>query len=172
MGGCIIEFAAPPILNLSIPVIKFHITLNGSNFAAGVLQGLIIGPNVSSVQVSINLKSIVLTKNPVKGIASTAKGFIKGAMAGTLNGLLFGNWGHGVSVVGVHNFELYTSSGSRVKWLEEVLDTLDIEKDLEAVKRLRSKAGKVAKNVKDGFVNVSGSFVDAAVKSGSKCVIM
>lgn len=153
-------------------MVKFHITLNGSTFAAGVLQGLVIEPKMTSLLVSISLKSIVLTKNPVKGIASTAKGFIKGAMTGTLNGLLFGNWGHGISVVGVHKFELYTKSGSRVIWLEEVLDTLNIEKDLEAVKRLRSKAGKVAKNVKDGFVNVSGSFVDAAVKSGSKCVIM
>jgi hypothetical protein len=136
------------------------------------LQGLIIGPNSSSVNVSIHLKSVVLSKNPVKGIASTAKGFLKGAVTGTLNGLLFGNWGHGISIVGVHKFELYTSSGFRVKWLEEVFETLEIEKDLEAVKRLRSNAGKVAKNVKDGFVNVSGSFVDAAVKSGSKCVIM
>ena len=136
------------------------------------MQGLIIGPNSSSVKVSIHLKSVVLSKNPVKGIASTAKGFLKGAVTGTLNGLLFGNWGHGISIVGVHKFELYTSSGFRVQWLEEVFETLEIEKDLEAVKRLRSNAGKVAKNVKDGFVNVSGSFVDAAVKSGSKCVIM
>jgi hypothetical protein len=135
------------------------------------MQGLMIGPNTPSVQVSISLKSIVL-KNPVKGMASTAKGFIKGAMTGTLNGLLFGNWGQGLSVIGVHKFELYTSLGTRVEWLEEVLDNLELEKDLEAVKRLRSQAGKVAKNVKDGFVNVSGSFVDAAVKSGSKCVVM
>ena len=154
-----------------MPVIKFHLTLNGSTFAAGVLQGLIIGPNTSSVQVSISLKSIVL-KNPVRGMASTVKGLLKGAMTGSLNGLLFGNWGQGLSVVGLRKIELYSSSGSRVEWLEQVLDTLELEKDLEAVKRLRSNAGKVAKNVKDGFASVSGSFVDAAVKSGSKCVVM
>ena len=49
-----------------------------------------------------------------------------------INGLFFGNWGKCVSIIGVHSFEIYSASGSRICWIEDILEMLEIEKDLEA----------------------------------------
>lgn len=171
VGGLDINFASPPLLNLSIPVVKFKIKLNGSNIAEGVVQGLIVDPESSRIQTSIHLSSIV-TSQPIKGFASTARGILRGALTGALNGLLFGEWGAGSSVVGLSEIELHDGQGKRVYWLEAVLEALEMEKDLEALKRLRNRAGQAASNVKDGFANLSASLLDAAGRCGSKCSVM
>jgi hypothetical protein len=171
VGGIDITFKEPPAMNLSLPVIRFKVSLNGSNVAQGVLQGLILTSKKDQVNLSIQLTSVVVEK-PLSGMAATAKGMLRGALTGTLNGLLFGQWGEGASVVGIHNIEVFDKDGCHVVWLEQVLDAFEIEKDLEAFKRLRNRAGMAAGNVREAALNLGGTIMDAVARGGSRCSIM
>lgn len=171
IGGLDLQFASPPRLALALPVIRFKVQLNGSAIANGTLQGLILSHDSAHVPLSIQLTSVAVSK-PIRGLASTAKSFLKGALTGTLNGLLFGDWGAGSSVIGITNIEVFDMDGQHVLWLESILGALDFEKDLEAFERAKDRAGKAAGNVKDAVVNLSATVMDAASRGGSKCSIM
>jgi hypothetical protein len=50
--------------------------------------------------------------------------------------------------------------------------SLEIERDLDAVKKASNKAGEAVSNVKDGLMNFTAGIVHAAKVNGSKCNVM
>ena len=158
-------------MELCLPLIKAKVALNGSQVASCTIYGLSLDKTKTHVDLSVETVPLVVSK-PISGALSAARGVVRGALTGTLNGLLFGQWGEGSTIMGVYEIEIYDSEYHHVEWLEIILNNLEIEKDLDAVKRVKSKAGQVAHNVKDGLSQLASNVVHTAISRGSKCSIM
>ena len=95
---------------------------------------------------------------PLRGIASAARGLLQGAVQGTLNGLLYGDWGGKAVVLGVNQFKIFSDQGE-IEWLTRILEPIEVEKDVEAAKRVRGKAGEMIGDVRDGLFNLVSEMI-------------
>jgi hypothetical protein len=113
--------------------------------------------------VLIEITPSVVSSRPLRGLFSSAKGVLKGALTGTVSGLLGGEWGSGSSVLKIVNVRIEDEMGKNVLWLEEVLEVLELEHDLDAIRRLGGKA-------KDGVMGVAAALLAAG--GPGRCVVM
>ena len=56
-------------------------------------------------------------------------------------------------MLGVNKLQVFTDSGE-ILWLTNLLEAIEFEKDIEAAKRVKGKAGEIIGDVKDGVFNL------------------
>ncbi|RKO92890.1 hypothetical protein BDK51DRAFT_38362 [Blyttiomyces helicus] len=161
-AGLDVLFSAPPALTCSLlGQVSFAITLNGSHVATGSVNGLGVVSSRRTASIGIDVVPVVMSR-PIRGLATLARGVIKGALSGAVNGFVSGDWGGGAVVVGLRDVAVFDLTGRRVEWIEELVSGLSLERDMEAVKRLRRRAGRVVGSVADGLFDVVIQVMDAA----------
>jgi hypothetical protein len=135
-AGLEIEFTRPPGLNFSIGSVSFRSSLNG----IGVASCEVLPSSMSQLSkeccFTIHINPDVLV-NPIVGPFHTFRSILRGALHGTMNGLLFGDWATDSCVVGIQNIFIRDERGFAVLWLNDLLDGFDFEYDIgkKAVER-------------------------------------
>ena len=152
-----VTFRSLPSLKLKIYKIKWNLNLNSSHVASGTIRGLDEFGTLAECLIQLDLVPLVVSQ-PLRGIVSAARGIVQGAVQGTLNGLLYGDWGGKAVVLGVSQFKIFTDQGE-VEWLTKILEPIEFEKDMEAAKRVRGKAGEIMGDVRDGVFNLLSEMI-------------
>ncbi|KAJ3215307.1 hypothetical protein HDU67_000584 [Dinochytrium kinnereticum] len=166
--GLSLTFTRPPSLSLRLGMVSFDIQLNGSNVATATVNGIEFRP--SSTRADIMIEVIPsMVKKPIRGFLSSARGVLRGALNGTVAGLVNGEWGSGATVLRVMNLQVEDEGGNKIAWVENVLEALDLEHDLDAVRRLGGAAKGAARDVKDGILDVAAGVL---VAGGNRCSVI
>lgn len=171
IGGAEIVFDTAPALLFKLGEIKFCVSLNGSNVASCVIQGVQLQETCTMCRVSLEVEPCVISSRPVSGFASAAKGILKGAISGTLNGLLYGEWGAGSTIMGICDLTVSNEQGKQVNWLSDILSSIPLEYDIDAVKKGVALTSKATGDFKDGMLRVAASVYDGAGRQ-SRCNVM
>ncbi|KAI8913724.1 hypothetical protein BC831DRAFT_489774 [Entophlyctis helioformis] len=174
-GGLDIVFPTPPNLTYKLGSVRFHALLNGSRVAQGTIRGLEMSNERTNMTITVEIVPAMTSEAPVRGLASTAKGMLTGAVKGALNGFLYGDWGAGATIVGVTGLQVENEEGRMVAWMEELLSVVEIEYDIDAVRKVGSTAAKATGSLKESVLHMAVGVVDAARRSpngGSRCSIM
>ena len=172
IGGCDIQFADPPNLCFSLGPVAFDILLNGSVVANASICGLVMSSSRKDMKISLHIVPAVVSDSPIRGLVTIAKSMLTGAANGTLNGILYGDWGAGATVVGVSRFRVTRSDGSEAEWTQDILSVVELEKDLDAVRKLGSTAQDATHDLRQGIMKVASDVLDVAGKSSSRCLVM
>ena len=171
MGGLEIIFSKPPGLTFKFGDIRFDSMLNGSRVAHCIIQGAELAADSTVCRILLEVEPCVTSKRPISGLATTAKGMIAGAFTGTMNGLLYGDWGAGATIVGVDNISVENEQRRQVKWLSDILSIVQMEHDIDAVKKGASLTKQATGEFKDGLVRMAAGVVEIAGKQ-SRCALM
>lgn len=134
-SGLLLSFTKPPPLGLRLSAVTFDVHLNGSIVASGYVSGIHVHDRSMLVRIGVEIVPAVVSR-PVRGVLSSMRGVLRGALNGTVSGLLGGEWGSGAAVIKLANVSVVDALGGKVVWLNEVLEALEIEHDLDAVRRL------------------------------------
>ncbi|KAJ3045539.1 hypothetical protein HDV00_009196 [Rhizophlyctis rosea] len=170
--GLMIHFTAPPTLTLTIQSVRFSVYLNGNLASTGTISNIHISPDTLSFPVALEIIPEVMAR-PISGLFGMARGVLRGAFAGTVNGLMTGEWGQGAAVIGVRDIQIVDGEGKRMEWVEGILASMDMEKDLDAVRTVKAHAGEAVGTVKQGVWALVNAVLDAASKNyGGRCVVM
>ncbi|KAJ3283462.1 hypothetical protein HK104_010378 [Borealophlyctis nickersoniae] len=159
--GLEIRFAAPPALSLTLQSIKFSVHLNGFAAATGNLTNISFSPSTLTSTIGIEIVPSVVAR-PISGLAGMFRGVLKGAIAGTVSGIMTGDWGSGAAVISVRDIEITDGEGKRVEWVERIMGALELEKDLDAVRQVRTHGGQGAAQIKEVVLGVASGVLDAA----------
>ncbi|KAI8911827.1 hypothetical protein EDD86DRAFT_203411, partial [Gorgonomyces haynaldii] len=170
VGGMEIVFAKPPGFNFQFGDIRFDSLLNGSRVAHCVIQGCQLSENTPVCRILLEVEPCVTSSKPLSGLASTASGMLRGAVTGALNGLLFGEWGAGATIVGVDNITVENEQGRQVRWLSDILSNLTIEQDIDAIRKGASLTKKATGDFQEGLLRMAASVLDTAGKQ-SRCTV-
>lgn len=171
VGGIEIVFEKPPGLNLVLGDIKFEAILNGSRVAYCTMQGVSFS-NVHCVsKIMLEVEPCVTSSNPLSGLAAAARGIVTGAVKGTLNGLFYGDWGAGSTILGLQSISVMDQNGNEFDWLRQLLGSLQLEHDIDAVKKGAEITQKATGKFKDGFLRMATDLMATAGRQ-SKCTVM
>ena len=96
-AGLSIQFETIPALQFSLQKIDFDLFLNGHVVANCTIEQLEF-KDIKDATIMIKIVPLS-TYRPITGSISIAKGFMKGAINGVANGLLFGDWGNKSMVI-------------------------------------------------------------------------
>ncbi|KAI9357022.1 hypothetical protein DFJ73DRAFT_958134 [Zopfochytrium polystomum] len=143
--GLVLQFSKPPPLGLRLGSVGFDVQLNGSTFASGVVTG---------VHLHKRTKRVPWCPAQCKACCRRRGGFLQGALNGAVSGLAGGEWGSGAAVVRITNVTVTESHGKEVKWLDEVLQAVELEHDLDAVRLLGGAARDAAKDVVESVLSI------------------
>ncbi|KAJ3320128.1 hypothetical protein HDV06_005693 [Boothiomyces sp. JEL0866] len=138
-AGLDIEFSKPPGLNFNIGRVKFETLLNGSCVANCIVDSCCLTQMSKTSRFSINVTPTALS-HPITGPFRTARGLMSGAISGTYNGVVYGEWGAGSIVLGIRKIRIENEHGNRVLWLNELVDKLEFEQDIDAVRYVGAQA--------------------------------
>jgi hypothetical protein len=149
-AGLHIEFDKVPELRLSLGKVSFRALLNGSSVADCVVTGV----NMASTM------KIVFEITPLHGRAilspfHVSKGIVKGAISGIANGLLYGDWGGQVLVIGMKNLSFENQDSKRVWWLDELFQGIELEHDLDAVRKVKARLDQKTTDFSEALVNMT-----------------
>ncbi|KAJ3115581.1 hypothetical protein HDU96_000405 [Phlyctochytrium bullatum] len=158
--GVSLQFSKPPSLSLKLGAVSFDIHLNGGHVASATVTGIELHPSSTRADLTVEVVPSVV-KKPIRGLLSSAKGVLRGALNGTMAGLVNGEWGSGATVLKVLNFRVEDSAGEPVEWVNEALSVLHFEHDLDAVRRLGGAAKGAARDVKDAVLEAAGGLIVA-----------
>ncbi|KAH6586684.1 hypothetical protein BASA61_006480 [Batrachochytrium salamandrivorans] len=173
LGGLDIQFDTIPNLTYKFTAIRFNVILNDSKVAHGTIRGFEMSDTRKDMQLILEIVPAVVSEAPILGIASTAKGMLKGAVKGALNGFLYGNWGAGSTIVSLSDIQVDNEEGRSISWLDELLSVVELEHDLDAVRKLGSSARHASgKPLTEGFALLTAGILEAAGTAGSRCTIM
>ncbi|KAJ3276885.1 hypothetical protein HDV01_002940 [Terramyces sp. JEL0728] len=138
-AGLDVEFSKPPGLNFNIGRVKFETLLNGSCVANCVVDSLCLVQTSKTSRFSIKVTPTALS-HPITGPFRTARGVVSGAISGTYNGVVYGEWGAGSIVLGIRKIRIENEHGKRVLWLNDLVDKLEFEQDVDAVRYVGAQA--------------------------------
>jgi hypothetical protein len=149
-AGLHIEFEKVPELKLSLGKVSFRAMLNGSSFADCVVKGF---------QMASTMK-VVFEITPLHGKAilspfHVSKGIVKGAISGIANGLLYGDWGGQVLVVGMKNLCFENQENDRIWWLDELFQGVELEHDLDAVRKVKARLDQKTSDFSEALINMT-----------------
>ncbi|KAJ3329781.1 hypothetical protein HDU76_007152 [Blyttiomyces sp. JEL0837] len=166
--GLLLGFKQPPAITIRLAAITFDVQLNRSTVASGLVSGLHLHDETTSTAVLVEIVPAVISR-PVHGLWSSAKGVLRGALNGTVSGLLGGEWGSGSTVIRIVNWGVLDGTGKRIKWVEEILEAVEVEHDLDAVRRIGGAVRGGVRDVKDG---VLGMIAGVLAAGGNRCKIL
>ncbi|KAL2911761.1 hypothetical protein HK105_208764 [Polyrhizophydium stewartii] len=172
VGGLDIQFATPPNLNFKLSSVRFDVILNGGKVAHGTLRGLEMSNTKTEMHISLEVVPAMVSEAPIRGFASTAKGMLTGAVKGALNGLLYGDWGAGSTIVGISGLAVENEEGRIVPWLAELLSAIEIEHDVDAVRKFGSTAVQATSSLKDNVMQMAAGVLEVAGPGGARCSVM
>ena len=141
-AGLNISFSRPPTLCFDIQAITFDVFLHSSRMAKVVVGPLQLGqdPEATDAKFSVVIYPAALSSKPITGAFTSAKGIVKGVLKGAVNGLLFNEWGGEILVLQFKNIQM----NNQPWWIGSLLDGLELEYDVDAVKKVRSRRKKVS----------------------------
>ena len=145
-AGLEIEFSKPPKLNFQFGTISFTLMLHGSQFAKVKINGLSLFDNSRYARLIVEVSPSALSDRPITGAVTSMKGVIKGVLKGAVNGLIHGDWGAQAMILGVKDIEIRNERNREVWWIKELLTNIEIEHDLDAVRKVKTKIGKKTGN--------------------------
>ncbi|KAJ3106891.1 hypothetical protein HDU97_005378 [Phlyctochytrium planicorne] len=166
--GVSLTFSRPPSLWLKLGTISLDIQLNGSSVASATVTGLEFYHNSTRADIMIEIVPSVV-KRPIVGLLSSARGVLRGALNGTVAGLVNGDWGSGATILRITNIKVENEDGRRVLWVDNVLESVVLEHDLDGVRRLGGAAKGAARDVKDTVWNVAAGVL---ASTGNRCNLM
>ncbi|KAJ3411047.1 hypothetical protein HDV05_002869 [Chytridiales sp. JEL 0842] len=166
----LLSFSAPyPSISLPPLTILFPLHMNSHPLANLTVNSPTFHFLTRSHEVNIHIKPLIVS-NPIKGLVSSTRGFLRGALRGTMSGVLGGEWGSGATIVSVPTREVKVEcGGERIFWVEEILGVLEVEKDLDAVRKLGAAVKRGVGGLRGGVEGVVEGFV-AGLTEG--CVVM
>jgi hypothetical protein len=171
LGGLEIEFAKPPGLNLKLGETRFLTNLNGSQVAHCVIQSVELSDVSTVCRLILEVEPCVTSNKPISGLASAAKGIVTGAVKGTVNGILYGDWGAQSTIVGMKGITIKNEQGRLVRWVQELLEVIEIEHDVDAVKKGAALTKQATGDFKEGLVRMVANVLDVAGNQ-SRCTVM
>ena len=146
-AGLEIEFSAPPKFNFDIGTIEFTLMLHNSQFAKVVVTGMCLREDSRFARLVVQVLPSALSSRPITGAVTSMKGIIKGVVKGAKNGFLFGEWGAEAMILGVKDIKINNENDREVWWIKELLQGIEFEHDVEAVKKIKSRVGKKTRNL-------------------------
>jgi hypothetical protein len=120
--------------------------LHGSQFAKVKINGLSLFDNSRYARLIVEVSPSALSDRPITGAVTSMKGVIKGVLKGAVNGLIHGDWGAQAMILGVKDIEIRNERNREVWWIKELLTNIEIEHDLDAVRKVKTKIGKKTGN--------------------------
>eukprot|EP00842_Homolaphlyctis_polyrhiza_P006090 jgi/Hompol1/6482/HPOL_005014-RA len=168
-GGLDFVFPRPPSLNCKFRAISFQILFNNGKVAEGTIRGLEMSNQRADMKLALEVVPAVVSAAPFSGLASTAKGMLRGVAKGALNGLLYGEWGAGATVIGLSEIKIENEEGQLIPWLEELLSVIEFEYDLDAVRQFGSTAKEATSSLKESLMQMAASVIEASKLSGYGC---
>ncbi|KAK6091552.1 hypothetical protein MT418_007930 [Batrachochytrium dendrobatidis] len=170
--GLNIQFDTIPSLTFKFSAIKFNVFFNGSKVANGVLRGVEMLDTRKDMQILLEIVPSVVSNTPIQGIATTAKGVLKGALKGAFNGFLFGDWGAEATVFSIAGIQVENEQGNTVPWISDLLSVMELEYDLDAVRKVGSSAMQATGTLKEVMLKMTAGVLEASGSIGSKCSLM
>jgi hypothetical protein len=167
VAGLEVAFASPPGLVFKLGEIQFNVKLNGGVVAICTITGVEFREDSKLCRVSITCAPCMTSSAPVLGFATTSKGVLKGLFAGAINGLLYGEWGAGATVIEICNLQVCNEQGRKVTWISDIVSDIPLEYDIDAARKGLGaiKSGKF----KDGVLRVAAGMYESAA---GRCVVM
>lgn len=159
-AGLELNFDVSPGLKFNIDSVKFRLLLNDSSLADCIITNLKLKDSTSVI--SIDVFPLAMGHKPITGSLTTAKGMLKGAINGLANGVLYGDWGGQSMVMGIRNIDVQL--GVKVWWIDEILHGIEVEHDLDAVRKVRQKLGghlRQTNGISEGILQVVYGILDA-----------
>jgi hypothetical protein len=134
-AGLKIQFSKPPGLNFSIGKISFEALLNGTCVAYCFVSPTSMSQLSKDALLNVHITPVALS-NPISGPLNTIQSILHGALIGTVNGMLYGNWAAESSMVGLQKIQILDEKGKSLCWLDELLDGIEFEYDIDAVRTI------------------------------------
>lgn len=67
------------------------------------------------------------------------------------SGLLNGEWGAEIAILGVKKIEILNENGRNVWWIDELLQDIEFEHDIDAVRKAKARIGEKTKNLQSAL---------------------
>jgi hypothetical protein len=138
-AGLSIQFSKPPGINFNIGQISFNSYLNGICVAKCTISNCQMSQLSKEAIFIVNIEPTAF-RNPITGPIGAFKSVLRGALRGTLNGLLYDEWGAESTLLGIRNIVVQDENGFEIQWLSKFLLKMDFEYDIDAVRTLGGKA--------------------------------
>jgi hypothetical protein len=157
-AGLSVQFSKPPGLNFSVGRISFQSLLNGTCVATCRLSPCKMSQLSKEACFNAHIDPVALA-NPILGPFSTFQSILSGAIKGTMNGLLYGDWAAESTIVGIRNIRIKDENGNRVLWLDSLLDGIEFEYDIDAVRMIGSRAIEKTSDLSDALNQLTASVI-------------